>query len=437
MPGFGPVGRRFLLVLPSMGLLAVAVAATFGVGARPFRSAEVYGGPTDAAGDYSVRVHVTERAGEQLADVPGERIVVAFEGPESESTVEGRVDDAGWIELRLPRPVGARGVRLRVTDPLEDVVLAEGEPVLPLSRWSAAARRRGGAIPGQSEGPVFVSARLREGVLSYPFLGHVEVTLRAEGGVDGSRVVASLEGGQLEGPREFVYREPGPLVLSLRPTEHSVTLRLETRRPAADSSTFQAVLPLVPAAGFAEWKPDGLLLRFPLVRPQLWYAFVTDQGRGQGGPLALREQADGTSRGLLPTASVPEAPAPRYIVVSSSPDGRSESSVGFPLDNQTGTFDALDGRLLDGAPEAEARERARSARVRRLLFVYVATVALLTLVLFVVGVRGANLELAQRMARAGVVELGPKRFSGALLVGALCLGAAFSALLVWVALTAR
>ncbi len=432
MSVFGPRRGRALLVLPSLGLLGVIAALLFGLSARPVRSAEVYGGPTEGELDYSLRIHVQEEQNGVVRDVGGARLTVTWKGPGSESEVAAVSGEDGWVEVRLARPEGARSVDVFISDRDSGQVLAEGQPSLPRSRWQAASTRRGGRIVGYSEGPIFVEAHLAEAVLAYPFLGHLSVALwSALGPARDVDVDVEIEGAALVSASHLRWgaADWGPIVV--RPESHAAALRLALRAGDGTKSTFYGNIPLVPGASSFERTPQGLIVRAPLPRKYAWYAFVTEESRLSGGRLPLVETKSGVSEGLLENSRIPEGRG-RYLVVASSADGRSPSTVGYPLDGQPTTFDALDGRLLDGSVPAAKKEARRVARLRGLVFVHVTVVSLLTLGLFVWSVRQADRRLKEQMTRAGASELAPVRFATGAWIAALCLVGGFSLALVWI-----
>lgn len=424
---------KSLFVLPSLGLSAVVVALLTGLSARVVRSAEVYGGPTKRLDRYSVRLFVRDVLADAEVAAAGEHVSITWRGPTSETEKLVQTGRDGWVETELRRPEGARSLDLIVRDVASGQVLAEGTPTLQLERWQAASRR-GGVLRGRSEGPWFVEAQVREGILAVPFEGHLALSFRrTTGSLRGTRVRVSSEGVELLTPAEFTLEDEKERLLGLRPVEHVASIRLEMNAPDGATGAFASSLPVVPGAFFVTPAASSWTISSPLERDELWYAFVSDAGRGPGGRLKLEAAPGGTARGSLPFDARPREEGV-YLVLSSSPDGRSPSTVGFPLDGQAGTFDAVDGRLLDGSARAHARESTRIHRVRLFLMAHVATVFALTLLLFVRRVRRADRELKSRLQRAGAYAAPVTAGSLWLAVAAFCLVVGFSLALVWISI---
>ncbi|HSC86066.1 MAG TPA: hypothetical protein VLC09_02300, partial [Polyangiaceae bacterium] len=427
----GRFAPRVLLLLPTLGFLAVIVAVLFGWGARPARYAEVHGGPTDTATGLAVRLFVAESVAEVVSPLQRLRVIVTWDGPSSQTSVEATTDEEGWVELHLPRPLGANGVALTVREAESGETLAHGIARLTSDRWARGGRRRDGRLSGADAGSWGIVAHVREGVLSYPFVGHVEAHVR--GVVPGEELELEVEGAELMSARSWRVAD-GPAIVALRPRQHAVSLRWTVRSngvSAGGANSVSSGVPLVPGAGAVEARADGWLVKWPHVRSHVWYAVVSEGARLAGGRLALGARADGTSDALLPSSKIEIEPAgrPRWLVVSSTADARSAATVGFPLDGQLGTFDAWDARWLDGRPLAMERERARSSRLRLWIYSYVAVVTAATLLLVGLEVRRASRDLRERMARAGVIEGGAARISGGVALVSLCVVVAFSACL--------
>lgn len=428
---------RLLFVLPSVGLFSVGVVLLLGLPKRPILYAEVYGGPTDSElSHYNARVHVIEEQHGIERDMRGLPLTVSWEGETNQRAISAVTDEEGWVEVRLQRPLDARGVRLSVRERETERILARGEPSLPRERWAASAGRRGGKLAGKSEGPILVEARVEEAVFAVPFVGHIHLSLAlARGRLSGTSVEARVEGAELLSSASWVVEGPEPTRISLRPLEHVSSLHLKFRTPDGESGSYYASLPIVPGAFYVSREESHVQIASPLPRAGVWYAFVSELGRDVGGFLPLRSDERGGSVGRLPKERWPVSESPRFLVLASSPDGRSPSTVGFPLDGQSGSFDALDGRLLDGAAPARQEEERRRSKLRGLLFVHLGFVFALTIVLFLLRVRTADQELAARLEKAGAGALVPRRFLATIGLAAFCVVLGLSLTLIWVALS--
>src|SRR5690606_1551485 len=108
----------------------------------------------------------------------------------------------------------------------------------------------------------------------------------------------------------------------------------------------------------------------------------TASARVAGGRVELATIDASGSSGLAPLPSEP-LPPDLWVVVSSEPDARSPSAVGWPAGPQPTTFDVPEVMLLDGAPQRELQESRWRLRVRWVTALYAALAALLTVALFV------------------------------------------------------
>lgn len=434
--------ERLVLAIPTLGLGTVILAFALGGGRRPIASAQVYGGPTDSEGPFRGRLLVVRESpsdGELAAwgDAP---IEVVRRVGQSESRVQGRTGPDGWMELSLERRGDPETFELEVMSLLDGAVLGKGRPKFARERWAQASRR--GLSLGQRQ-----RARLSiEGaVLAVPFASTLELEPLGctgdDSGAEGrSREWLRATGAELE--QEGRLRAElasvlelggtGPVRARITPKEHVVGLERgcsENRDQAKVSLT----MPVVPGALHLSAVGEALLIEAPTPTETVWYTFVTEAARLEGGRLRLEADASGISRGRLPRSLVPEA-KDLYLVLSTSPDGRSPSTVGYPLDGQPTTFDAIDGFLIDGAPTAEAREAGRKRRVVRALLGYVAALFTLSLWLFRLVVRRSDRRLLDDL-RAGDAPLGLLELKGtrSSLVAGLSIALGLSLLLLWIA----
>jgi cytochrome c biogenesis protein CcmG, thiol:disulfide interchange protein DsbE len=219
----------------------------------------------------------------------------------------------------------------------------------------------------------------------------------------------------------------------IRPLEHVVEFNWSCL--ASDRAEHKTVhLPVVPGALFA--RLDGHHVRIESARglARAYYTWVTESERLESGSLALASDSSGVSRGFVQR---PASLRGLYLVVSSSPDGRSPSTVGYPLDGQGQTFDAIDGFLLDGAAEAQTQEERRLGRVRRALLGYVAALFSLALLLFRALVVASDRQLLGAFelngADAPLIRTLPRR---PLFLGGAAIALGLSLVLVWLALWA-
>src|SRR5262249_14472495 len=135
----------------------------------------------------------------------------------------------------------------------------------------------------------------------------------------------------------------GRVVFTIVPDEHSVSAHVHARAPDGtvcarcpsgrlpDGSTgeLRASLPVVPGAMHAELDADGVRVASPVEQAIAYYAFFDRSARLAGG--ALRLERDGRGGSAARTSLPDGARAPLWLVVSSEPDLRSPSAVGWPI----------------------------------------------------------------------------------------------------------
>lgn len=445
MKVFGGDGRATLLALPAMGLGAVLAAALLGLAERPVRSAQVLSGPNEGAG-VSGRLLLTEEFGGVLRPASGLEVLVAFSSGEIARETIVRAGEDGVADFALPavgEPAGAvvegnfpgRGKTRRwlvVTERSSGEVLAEGEPSLSPDAYRRAPRRGGRLVMGSRAGER-VEVLVERGVLAVPFDGKVRLVALAPFDLGGRPFRASLRGGTLRGPKEFLLSADHPVELDVVAEEHRIELALEVELPGGERRTLLGSLPVVPGAFGLAVEGDVARILSPLPRTEAYYTFLTERRRLASGRVSLISRPDGTSVGTLPLpTALPPSEAP-FLVLASDADGRSPSTVGYALSPYRATLDAVDERVLDGSSAARAREKRRLARVRSALLAYGAFVFLTTVFLFLRLLRRegrlARDLLTSSGLRAEVVSPG-----GPVLAAAFVLVVGMSAALVWAAL---
>ncbi len=421
--------ERWVLTIPALGLLTVALALSLGATSRPTASAQVYGGPTDASGPWSGRILVVRELDEEIVPWPRAPVEVVRSEGGAEDRVQGETGPEGWLDVTLPARDGRGGFSIRVMSLLDGSVLAEGSPEFPVERWALAPRRGLSRAQERRSG-----LRLPSGVLAVPFRSQLELEpLRCLGsGGDWARLSGAkffFEGQVLD---RLELADPGAKQVQIEPREHVVSLdRGCLGEP--DAPRVSLTLPIVPGALHFERRGEDLAILAPLQIPAIWYTFVTERARLAGGRLELVPAEDGTSGGLLPASCVPPEPE-LYLVLSTSPDGRSPSTVGYPLAAQRMTFDAVDGHLIDGGPDARLRETERRKRMVRALFGYVAALFALSLWLFRLVIRRSDDKLLSDLRRgeapAGLLSRPRARPS---VVAGLTIALGLSLVLLWIA----
>lgn len=424
-----------LFAVPLSAVLVVVLAVVAG-GPRPFRSARVYGGPTQGVSELSLRVEVGER--DRVAEVPVPDVelgVVVVEGGRRVAQARARTDELGIAEvlLRLPRPRdSAFELWIEPASPVEPA-LARGLVLGSVAGFRAAATRRGGFQTGDA-GDIALSVAPARGVLvtAQGSLDDELVILaqRAGGPVAGARVSARLEGAE---PAESRLKtgQDGTARLRLRPSDKSLRIALEAAAEGIGEGTLAARLDVVQGAIRVTRLGERLLVESGGAAPVAFLGFFDESRRYAGLHLPLSPAPDGRLVAELPWPAGVEA-QPLWVVASSQPDLASPSAVGWPVvasgELAPRTFDAKEMLLLDGAAAAGLREEKRAARVRFVTAGYAALAMLLTVWLFVQRVREADVKVERHLARAGVDdaarEIAPAR-TGRTILAAGCIALGF------------
>lgn len=442
--------ERLVLAIPTLGLGTVVLAFALGGGQRPIASARIYGGPTDAEGPWGGRVLVVREADGEVTPWGDAPLEIVRRGAKNEARVRGRSAADGWMDVDLAPPSERGQFELEVRSLVDGALLAQGTPTLTRERWSQAPRR-GLSLAQRRRARLF----LEGAVLAVPFPSRLRLTpLDCEGSENvpgGARPAERFESEWLrvsgavvrdtvhpvgDGVSQLRLPFAGTHLLELTPSEHVVGLERGCGT-GSEAARVSLTMPVVPGALHLALSGEDLSIEAPTPTETIWYTFVTDDARLSGSRLQLQVDASGISRGLLRRKAMPESEG-LYLVLATSPDGRSPSTVGFPLDGQATTFDAVDGFLIDGAPAAEARESERRRRVVRALLGYVATLFALSLWLFRQVVLRADRRLIADLRRgdAPAVLLTKPRTRPTLVAGmAIALG--LSLVLLWIAVFSK
>lgn len=432
--GFGSPKERVILVIPGLGLLTIALVWSLGGAARPTLSAQVYGGPTESSDAWHGRVLVQQTRDGATLPLAHREVEVTRRGRHREELVTVRTGESGWADFELPG-VGESGIDLIVSDRVSGQTLARGRPHFDKSRWQRAPRR--GLDKRRSAA---LGLGIESGVLVTPFWGKLflrpcegsepRVLLHVDGGELGR---AELESVIFEGENwtRLGLPKDGEYAFSVRPRDHVVELEVRCES-ALTGKTERLHLPIVPGAFFVELSSQSATILSARGHETAYFTWITDEDRLSGGTVRLTRRPDGTSEGTL---SLPKNRSGLYLVVASSPDGRSPSTVGYPIDGQGTTFDAVDGFLLDGADAALNMEARRARRIRRLLWGYTAALFSLAWILFrsVVAASDARLQQSLQTAKEDALYLKPlPRLP--LHIGGLLIALGLSLVLVWMAL---
>lgn len=431
-----------LFALPLLMVAVLAVSVLVSASPRTIVWSRVYGGPTDADVWHGRLQVQQEHAGvsQPLAGMPIRLRWVSSRGETLRDVTTGH---DGWLEFSLPRPQTREGeVPRLVVSGSEDAVLAEGHPDVSTERFVRAARRRGGNLAGHEEGQVKIRLRLTPPVLSVPFEAQLSVQPEVPATWDREQPVhVHLQAEGLDFDSKALTILPGETrTVTVMPRQHVVTLRAEAKgtqsadankRDTNPPSSRFTPLPVVPGSMGLSESPDHWVVSSPTGKKEAWYALVGPWGRGVGGRVALQPSEGGLSHGRIDRTALPRRPN-RYLLLSSSPDGRSPSTVGYPLDGQRATFDAWDAFVLDGGPPVRRAEARRIAKVRWVLGGYAALCGFATLILFVRRVRVADQDLKANLRRAGAGDQARESSAFPAAMAIFSLVFAFSLAVLWI-----
>jgi hypothetical protein len=419
-----------LLALPVVTVAVVALALLTAA-PRPFRTARIWGGPTD--GDrVALRVEVVEvvESRGQVVErpVPDERAGVRLWAKGFEAARQVLLDSEGSAEVSMSTPHTGEPLVASVSQ--HGVDLALGRIALDRKRWASAARRRGGWVLGRASGGYDVRIAPERGALAVPFREGLWVEVTREGKpVVGATLSLTATGGRIA-PAEGVTDARGRARFAITPDEHTLGVRVGISEQNVGAEVGFG-LPVVPGALRARLVDGALVVEAPVPRDVAYYALVNEGQRLAGGRVALTTDARGESSARVSLPALPVSPS--HAVVATERDLRSAAAVGWPLVARTDgdpatTFDAVDALLLDGRTRGAARETARRSRVRWATAAFCGVAVLLELALLLFQARARDRELDAHLARQGVEgealeRLAPTRKrSLALAVAAVALG---------------
>jgi len=382
--------RGLPLALPAIAVVAVALAVL--VIGRPHSviGVRVRGGPSAGLRSLSVRLTVVERLGDVERPLRGRRIAVDADRGGTQATWSGALDAEGAAEVTLAPP-GDGAVRVSVH--LDRRLIADGGWTLSVDDWKRAARRRGGWVERRFDDGVVLRAAAERGVFAVPYTSGLWVEASRDGhplaidahgdGADVARASNAASGAHA--------LPPGRLRYVVTPREHAAVVVVSA--PGNPAAELEVSLAVVPGALFAELRDGELVVRSPVVHERAYVAIVGEKERIAGATVPLEADANGAS-GVLRGLALPDG-VPLWAVVSSEPELRSASLVGWPLrpdvaaPEPPATFDVGDALLLDSVPAAVAREEERVRKVR-----------FLAALIAVVALCGAAAAVASRAGRA-------------------------------------
>jgi hypothetical protein len=435
--------RRLLLALPAVAVGIVLWAVLTAGWARPVDVARVVGGPTRGSTTLSWLLRVEHVANGQRQPSPERPIRLELHSGTLRAGWSGSTDASGHAEARieLTQPLALDPwVRIEATD--TGALLAEGTATLTGESWRTGTREQGGWLPGQQQGELWLRVAPAEGTLAVPFATElvIEVTSgaaldSAPGGlVSGAQPVAGIPIAlELVGAERSpdsatpVTGADGRARVGVRPLEHAVVLRAWVPGAAAAAPArgqWYGALHVTPGALHASLEGTRLAVRSPIPRDRAYVSLVDRERRLAGYSLELSPDSEGGASANLELAPELLARASNealFAVVSSEPDKRSASAVGWPLAPRAQpalTFDVADRLLLDGSEGVLARERQERLGRRQLAAALLVLVGGLMLAAFA-------LELRRPRAQRGTeLVFSPQRWWIVLAIGCLVCGVA-------------
>jgi hypothetical protein len=437
--------RRLLLALPAVAVGIVLWAILTAGWARPVVVARVVGGPTRGSSSASWLLSVEQIDGEQRSPLPDLPLRLQVQAGALRADWTGRSDRSGHAEvlIELAQPL-AVDPWLRIEQSDSGLVLAEGTLALTVENWRTGAQQRGGWLPGQQHGELWLRVAPARGTLAVPFATElaIEVTRGpaastapgglAFGALPAADVALELE---LSGAERTSSAPPrtgadGRTRVGIRPLEHAIVLHVTARGPGSSGEWYGA-LPVTPGALLATLEGTRLRVDSPIPRERAFVSLVTAQQRLAGYSLELSADAEGgagASVELGPPLLGRLATQAVFAVVSSEPDKRSPSSVGWPLRSDGAqpalSFDVADQLLLDGRDGVLERESAARRSRRRIAALLLALVGSTMLVGFAQQIRQRPRPARAHAARGEELALAPQRGWVGLALGCLLLGVA-------------
>ncbi|HVW29915.1 MAG TPA: hypothetical protein VHC69_31345 [Polyangiaceae bacterium] len=375
-----------------------AVAAAVLVIGRPrgVTGVRIRGGPTTASLVLSVRLEIADRLGDVERPRRGDDVEVDVIGAAEPVSTHGVLDDEGAVELVLPSS-GRDPAHARIRIGGSFVVDARWS--LSVDAWARGARRRGGWVERRFEDGTRIRAAAERGVFAVPFASPLWVEA-ARGGSFLTALDVHGDGADVVGPLSL---SAGRLRYGVTPREHAAVVAV--RAPGTTATELDVALAVVPGAFFAELRGNDLVVRSPIARDRAYVAIVDERERVAGATVALEADATGAT-GVLRNPSLPDG-VPLWAVVSSEPELRSASVVGWPIRyaidsaEPPKTFDVPDALLVDTMPRALSQESDRQRRVRLLAALIAAVSLFATAAAIAARSTAARSRLTTHLASAG------------------------------------
>jgi hypothetical protein len=394
--------RIAIYVIPTAAVATVAVVL-LGPGARrPAVAARVRGVPVQGSSVLALRIdgvrrlhHVDDTValdGLRLEGKSGDQPLEAWEGATGPDGVAEAI-------LRSPQPL--RGsVELRLTR--AGTVLAEGRVDLRAARPYAFQLA---SVGGTLQGELALRVDAVRGQFASPFPDPLRVSvLRSDGSPVGAGVNLTLtvQGGEAV-PPATVTDARGSARVMLEPLSHAIDLTVEAKDPAGRTGRWEGHLPVRPGA---IWLDDAryaserkLILISPAPRDRAYVSVLGENGRIHGAAVPLARDPLGFFSGEL---TVPPVEDERllFAIVAGDPLEQGAGTAAWPLTPSEGSpaMRAVEP-LLDGLPDAEARESRRLSAARQVAAAMLAIGATLEVLMLVLGGRASQKRLESHLDR--------------------------------------
>jgi hypothetical protein len=410
--------RRFLaalshsaaLLLPVLAVAVVAAVVLVIGRTHAVVGARLRGGPTEGARTLSYRLELVERHADVERPVPGRGVAVEARLPSGDTMRwHGTLDDEGAAAVAFSRrsaPV-AGPVTFRVTTDGVRESTADGRIVVTRGTWAGGARRRGGWVEGPAVNGLLVRAAAGHGVFAVPFSDPLWIDASRAGGRFEGKISCDCWPWRKKEDPKVVYPAPDPVLparVAIAPLEHATSVSIVAHDRDGTTATLDVSLAVVPGALHVTLEPGGLRVESPILRERAYVAIVTETERITGGTVLLQGTARGTAEGVLEVTLPPEGPL--WAVVSSEPDLRSASLVGWPIrydidGDPPQTFDVADVLVMDSVGEKIQAELGRVRRVRLSSALFAGAAILLSALLVARRARLAQVALEAHLAEAG------------------------------------
>jgi hypothetical protein len=399
--------RAAIYVLPGVSVL-VAALVFLGPGAlRPALGARVSGLPGEGARAAALRIEVVRTLYEVLDTGGVQDLVIEASAPgQALGPWRGATGPDGIAEVLLPAGAPLHGplvVRVTTGGP-RPRLLAGG--AIDVGRPPPAFVQLG-TVPGTASGDLAIRVDTGRGQLASPFLEPLRVLVSPAGldGMPGERAEIVVSGLGIDPPEQkLTTNERGAAAIQLKALAHQVELVVEAHA-GGKSGRWEGTLPVVPGAmwlrpGGPGATPGAIPLRSPAPRERAYVSFWSEAGRIGGAVVPLALDPLGFYSGEV---EPPEAPGARvlYAVVAGDPVERGPGTVAWPIRPAEGAVTPRPiAILLDGLPDALAREKQRSWTTRRAGLLLIGAAALAEMMLLLVMSRASQRHLEAHLAGA-------------------------------------